>query len=103
MTVMFMQIVVTSSSSAEIKMFMTNTKTQCREIQPWYDSRGLEKWNTECCAWVPRCGMVRDGARGGPGNLMAIHSSPTVHYRNTGLEPNKTDFRVTKSTKKKNI
>lgn len=80
---------------------MTNTKTQCRETQPWYDSRGLEKWSTGHCLEVHRHGVVRDGTQGGPGDPTAIHSSPTVHYRNTDLEVNKTGFRVMKSTKKK--
>lgn len=80
---------------------MTDTKTQCRETQPWCDSRGLEKRSTGGCLEVHRRGMVRDGTQGGPGGPTAIHSSPTVHYRNADLEPNKTGFRVVKNTNKK--
>jgi len=53
---------------------MTNTKMQCREKQPWYNSRGLEKQSTGCCTEVHRHGMVRKGKVGGPGGPIAIHS-----------------------------
>lgn len=76
----FTYIVVTSSYSAQNKMFTTNKKAQCRETQPWYDSGVLEKWSTGHCLKVHRHGRDRDGTQGGPGDLKAIHSSPTVHY-----------------------
>lgn len=82
---------------------MTNTKTQCRETHPWQDSRNLGKWSAGGCPEADRHGMIREGRQGGLGGPMAIYSSPTVPYRNAGLELNKTGFRVVKSTKNNHL
>ena len=62
---------------------MTNTKTQCRETQPWYDSRGLEMWNAGLCLEVHRHGMVRVGMQGGLENpsYAQLNHSPLQKYR----------------------
>ena len=50
---------------------MTSTRMQCREIQGWCNSRGLEKWGHKMCKGV----QAGEGNRQGTGDLTAINNS----------------------------